>query len=90
VIDSVGLEVPGGEVDDVGLDQKLNGELRHSVFNLLKATCAPGEPERTGVATSCERTCVGLSISTEVLETGGLTLVVNSFLREFLLDVTNE
>ena len=34
VIDSVGLEVPGGEVDTVGLCQKLDGELRHSVFRV--------------------------------------------------------
>jgi hypothetical protein len=33
-IDSVGLEVPGGEVDAVGLGQKLSGELRRSVFRV--------------------------------------------------------
>ena len=33
-IDSVGLEVPGGEVDVVVLGQKLSGKLRHRVFRV--------------------------------------------------------
>ncbi len=38
MIDSVGLEVPSGEIDTVDLDQKLSGELSLSVLE-FKSFC---------------------------------------------------